>query len=241
MKKFILVFVLLIQTTYSQQGSPYSLSIGGGVAFKQNIRDDNQYDKADKSTQIQPIPMVQLRLGPVSIAGPNIKLALPGSRFLRPYIAIKRDGERYYGPGMDWRKDSWFAEAGIHILMFKLAYSRDVQGRSHGETYDLAFNGRFIFGSFILNYTLARSFLDTEFTNYYYGVRSHEVTAERPYYSPGASGTNSFALSPILILTKNMSWFNSIKATFLDSEIKNSPTVARSWYLSIISGVTLKF
>lgn len=211
------------------------------MALKQNIRDDNQYDKANKNTQIQPIPIVQLRLGPVSIAGPNVRLALPGSKFIRPYIAIKRAGERYYGPGMDWRKDSWFAEAGLNILMFKLAYSRDVHGRSHGEVYDLALNGRFIFGPLVLNYTFARSFLDTEFTNYYYGVRWHEVTTERPYYSPGASGNNSFTLSPIFMISENMSWFNSIKATFLDSEIKNSPTVARSWFLSLISGVTYKF
>ncbi|PIK15387.1 MipA/OmpV family protein [Halobacteriovorax sp. JY17] len=241
MKKLILIIILFSQTLFAQERSTYSFSLGGGVAFKQNIRNDNQYDKSDKNTEIRAIPMAQIKLGPVSIAGPNVKVDLPSYKFISPYIAVKRSGERYYGPGMDWRKDSWFVEAGLNVMMFKLSYSRDVQSRSHGEVIDLAYNGRFFLGPVILNYTFSHSFYDRKFTNYYYGVKTNEVTTTRPFYSPGASGTNSFALSPIWLINKNWSWFNSAKATFLESEIKDSPTVARDWYLTMVSGITYRF
>ncbi|WP_417334898.1 MipA/OmpV family protein [Halobacteriovorax marinus] len=237
----ILILLLTSSTIYSNEGKGYSFSLGGGVIYKQNIRDDNQYDKADKNSIVTPIPMAQLSIGPVSISGPNVKVKLPGTTFISPYIGIGRNGERYYGPGMEWRKDSWFAEVGANILMFKLSYSRDVQGRSHGEIMDISYNGRLFLGKVILNYTFSHTFYDKEFTNYYYGVRANEVTGDRPYYAPKSSGTNSVAISPIWLISKNVSWFNSVKATFLGSKIKDSPTVARDWYLTAISGITYKF
>lgn len=240
MKLITILVIFLSSNIYSQERSPYSFSVGAGVAVKQNIRNDNQYDKSDKSTEITPIPMAKIRLGPVSIAGPNIKLRLPRYKFAAPFIAVKRNGERYYGPGMDWRKDSWFAEVGLNLLMFQLTYARDIQGRSHGEVYNLTYNGRVMLGKVLFNYSFTHTFFDKEFTNYYYGVRQHEATSRRSSYSPGSSGSNSVALSPIWIINEKWSWFNSVKATFLESEIKDSPTVSRDWYFTMISGITYR-
>lgn len=241
MKFFALLIFLLPCISSAQQRSTYSFSLGGGAIWKQNIRNDNQYDKSDENTELRAIPMARIKIGPLEIAGPNIKLKLPRYKFIAPYISLKRSGERYYGPGMDWRKDSWFGEAGLNIMMFKLSYSKDIQGRSSGEIFSISYSGRYFLGPVMLSYTLSHNFLDREFSNYYYGVRSHEVTSTRNYYSPSSGGATSVALSPIWIINKNWSLFNSVKHTFLGSKVKNSPTVARDSYLTIVSGLTYKF
>ncbi len=241
MKLFALILFLLSTLTFGQQRSKYSFSLGGGGIWKQNIRNDNQYDNSDKSSELRAIPMGRIKVGPLQIAGPSIKLKLPRYKFISPYIAIKRFGERYYGPGMDWRKDSWFGEVGLNLMMFKLSYSKDIQGRSSGETFKLSYSGRHFFGPLMLSYTLSQNFFDKEFSNYYYGVRSHEVTSTRPYYSPRNGSSTSLSISPIWNITKRWSLFNLVKFTYLGSKIKDSPTVARDSYFTVISGITYKF
>lgn len=241
MKITVILIFLLSPLTFAQQRSKYSFSIGGGAIWKQNIRNDNQYDNSDKSTELRAIPMARIKVGPLEVAGPNIKLKLPRYKVVAPYIAVKRSGERYYGPGMDWRKDSWFGEIGVSLMMFKLSYSKDIHGRSHGETMSISYNGRYSLGSVLLNYTFTHNFYDREFSNYYYGVRAHEVTPTRNYYSPSSGSSTSISISPIWMITKNWSLFNSVKLTFLGSKVKDSPTVARDSYYTAISGLTYKF
>ncbi|MBD1580776.1 MipA/OmpV family protein [Pseudoalteromonas sp. S16_S37] len=61
--------------------------------------------------------------------------------------------------------------------------------------------------------------------NYYYGVKTKEVTATRAAYTPDAASTFGAALSLDYKLTASVTLFSEISAYSLDDEVKNSPLI----------------
>lgn len=243
MKKLLIITTMFLMSAVNAQGRKrptYEFSIGPGVAAKTSTRFDNSYDKADKATNIQAIPFMSLKLGPISLNGGGIQLNLARVSFVSPYLSFSRDGERYYGDGMDRRKDSWFFGGGMRIAFFNIEYKKDVQSRSEGSIINLGVSKRFMFGKWMLNTGLGASYRSSSYNNYYYGVKSHEVTAQRELYQP----KGSWAYKPNFMVNYsfNDSWNASfiMSHTILGNQVDNSPTTKKDTETAAILGVSYK-
>ncbi|MFH1479480.1 MAG: MipA/OmpV family protein [Candidatus Omnitrophota bacterium] len=76
---------------------------------------------------------------------------------------------------------------------------------------------------------------------YYYGVKSNEVVAGRPEYSPSSAVNISPALDVYLALSKEWLIFSRIGASFLDNEIKDSPIVDEDYTITGVVGLAWMF
>lgn len=237
-----IIIFLSIQTFAQEQRSFFNFTLGGGVALKTNIRFDNQKSDSDESVIIRPIPFATLQIGPVRITGPSATISVwSPTPLFRPYLTISRFGERYYGPSMDRRLDSWFAGGGFSVLFFDFNYIADVQGRSHGDLFSFSIAHRIMTEKFFLRPSLSLIYHDENFTDYYYGVEDHEVSATRAAYSTGSS--LAYRLSMVTTYSINEKWkiFANTGYTILGSPVKNSPTTKTDRVINFLSAIYYQF
>lgn len=238
------LFLLSIQTVAQQQGEKQFLNftLGAGVALKTNIRFDNQKDDSDKPTIIRPIPFATLQIGPVRITGPAVTVSLwSPTPWVRPYLTLTRFGERYYGPGMERRLDSWFAGGGVSVLFFDFNYIADVQGRSHGDIFSASIAHRIMAGPIFFRPAFTVIYHDENYTDYHYGVLPSEVTATRAEYNPGSSLSYRLGFISTYSLNDNWKIFTNMGYTILGSPVKNSPTVRTDKVFNLISAIYYQF
>lgn len=243
MKYFTLA--TLIFFLYSPQGLAqpnqnkfFGFSLGGGVAMKRNIRFDNTYDRADKPTNINYFPFALIKLGPLKLSGRGIEASTWfAAPFIRPFILLTRSGDRYYGPGMDRRKDSWFVGGGINLLFLRLSFIRDIQSRSSGSLYSASLGHRIMIDKWFLRPSLTMTYNNQKYNNYYYGVRTSEVTSQRPEYTPVGAFSYTLSLLANYSITDNWKIFSTVSHSILGSTVRNSPTTrtdrVNSFFLSL--------
>jgi len=243
MKKiFLSALIILSSNILAQQGKPpkYAFSIGPGVVAKTSTRFDNSYDKADKATNYAFIPFMNLKLGPVALRGGGIQVSLPGHSFIRPYVALSRDGERYYGEGMDRRKDSWFAGFGLRAAFLSIEYKKDIQSRSKGSLMRFGLGKRLMLDKLMVRAGVGATYSSAQFNNYYYGVRAHEVTNERSLYKADGSWGYDVNLANIYRLSDKWSTSLIIFHKLLGSVVDDSPTTRKDTETAVIYGLSYK-
>ncbi len=228
MKNTLLTLSLLVFsfTTLAQEERSWSASIGAGVVIKKNMRTGNTYEDMDKKIFIKPIPMVQASWGRVSLGVQGISVRAVGNPMMNVSAFIKRDGDRYHGLGMIPRKDSVFVGATAKFFNYGFSYSHDINGRSKGSIATANYSKFFpITESLLLRSSLSLDWLDDKYAEYYYGVRSHEVTATRReyhinnYFLPGVSAM------PIYKLTERSSITSVFSMKLLPKKVSQSPTM----------------
>lgn len=246
--KNILSYTLLLSTlSFQTMAQPmggakkdYHLSIGGGYILKTNIRKNNQYEDAQKSTIAKAIPMAQIFIGPVQIGQGGLTVNVIGQPFLGGYLNVSQMGDNYYGIGMYQRKESWSFGVGAKIFGFTLQLNKDINGKSHGHKGQLNFGKLFMIKEDLpLRLGVGAEILDQNFMDYYYGVTTNEVTSDRPYYSPTAAINYSFSAFPVFKLTEKINLTSGYSLKFLDKKIQNSPTTrGKSVEHALIFGAT---
>lgn len=239
---FIFIISLTSLDSFARQGPPkYQFTLGPGVIFKRNIRFDNMYDKADKPTIVQFIPFATLNLGPFSLNGGGAQVRLPGLPFLWPSLVVARIGDRYYGPDMDRRKDSWAMGLNLKIPFISLRAIRDIQGRSHGSIYTLSLGKMFLIGpSLRIRPNIAMKYYDGKFVDYYYGVKENEVTSDRSFYAPGGSIGYSSRVMINYQIQERLSLINFFSYQILGPKVEKSPTTKTDKVVSVIIGLSYR-
>lgn len=227
-KNTLLTFSFLVFsfTTLAQDQRSWSASVGAGVIFKKNMRSGNTYEDMDKKLLIKPIPTVQASWGRFSLGVQGISFRAIGNPMMNVSAFIKRDGDRYHGLGMIPRKDSVFVGATAKFFNYGFSYSHDINGRSKGSIATANYSKFFpISETFLLRGSLSLDWLDDKYAEYYYGVRSHEVTAQRReyhlnnYFLPGVS------VMPIYKLTERSSITTVFSMKLLPKKVSQSPTM----------------
>lgn len=224
-KKHFSKFILILVSSFfisslklkaqERKSIPLKLSVGYGVLVKNNNRFDNQYDKADSNPIFLSIPFATVNYGPLHIGGGGISLSFVGDRFINGFINVNRGGERYYGVGMDQRKDSVFVGLGARYNDFMFMLSKDINGRSKGIKTMLSYSQTKIYeDESLLRLAINLEFYNKNYANYYYGVKDNEITSSRSSYTPNGyllPGVSAFyskriwekvGLTPILTLKK---------------------------------------
>ncbi len=145
------------------------------------------------------LPMIVYESRWISVAGPDLDVKLPTAVpvSLRMRVNYSNDGyEAYDSPylqGMAERKGSfWVGGAAIwkaDVATFSAELLTDASGHSKGNKFKLGASRDYRFGRFQVTPHIAANWLDRKFVDYYYGVRSAEVHANRALYA-GRSTTN---------------------------------------------------
>jgi outer membrane protein len=147
--------------------------------------------------------------------------------------------------GMEDRKSSfWAGGAAIWrspLARISLEWLGDVSGNSSGQTLRLGAERGFSFGKARLTPHLGASWLSSNYTDYYYGVRQSEATSARRAYSAGSTVNLTAGLRVDYALTASQSLIMDASVTRYGSAISDSPLVDRSSSPALRLGYLYKF
>ena len=253
-KKIIITFLLLpflfIQNSFSEEktgptekNKAWFISLGYGIALKNNIRKDNNYTGTQADVVVSHIPLLQVAWGPVSLGAQGLSANLLGNREIAGFLNINRAGDRYYATGMENKKDSWFFGAGLKFHKFNFLIARDINGRSHGVRASISYNALYPIGEKIfVRSSAGLECFDKSFANYYYGVRANEATQLRTEYHPNAYCLPTASFFPGYKYSDDLSFLVGFSLKGLVSAVRSSPTTNDNWLEgAIILGTIWKF
>ena len=109
---------------------------------------------------------------------------------------------------------------------------KDALARSQGTELTFGLSKRLTIGPVFVEPSLSLSYLDDRFVNYYYGVRTHEVRAERSLYQGRSAINQALGLSISTPIFFNGYTRLSIEYKKFDREIFQSPLVDKDSALS---------
>ena len=133
--------------------------------------------------------------------------------------------------GMDERKGGFWGGASATwrnpVAPLTLEWLADLSGHSKGSKLQLQADHRFGFGALSLTLRVQLQWLDRKYVDYYFGVRAHEVTADRAAYAGAAALAVEAGLRVDYALAARHAVFLDLSRTQLPDEIKRSPIVDR--------------
>jgi len=118
----------------------------------------------------------------------------------------------------------------------ELSVATDTLGRSNGTEAVLAWNALFRKGKWVFVPGVSLGWRDDDLVDYYYGVRAHEATADRPAYEGRAALTPDISMLATRKLGERWSLFARATHVWYPSEISDSPIVARSQGTGVFVG-----
>ena len=89
--------------------------------------------------------------------------------------------------------------------------------------------------------SIGAKFIDDSLSDYYYGVKGSESTADRKSYKGKATVIPSIGLDYIRIITPNVYFLLSSRGELYLKEITNSPIVDTKASFNTIAGIVYKF
>jgi outer membrane protein len=240
------------------QGSPGGparegeTSWGVGIAA---VSKQDAYRGVDRDTLALPMLSYENRWFRFAGLGAEIKLSrvdFGNQQALDFRLVGKYSGDGYEADdapilsGMDERKGGFWAgvKATWHndIAQLSAEWTADASGHSKGNRFALTLEKTWRLGQRVmLTPRLGAIWLDKKAVDYYFGVRSHEVTVTRPAYL-GQSTTNAeVGLRGAYLFDRHHSVFLDVGVTRLGKEIKNSPLVDRSNENRVLMGYLYRF
>jgi len=143
-------------------------------------------------------------------------------------VGYKPKGSKHLD-GMTKRQHSLFGGLSTSLkkgkLSYTLSYLHDLQNHSGGQDFALAMSYRYNYGPFFLTPKISLNYLDSAYSNYYFGVRDHESNSNRKAYTPNDSINPSVSLNfatPIFLKGFTRA---SVTHSWLDSSLYNSPII----------------
>lgn len=248
----VLVSSALPLTVAAQQPDDDASSWGLGVAV---ISSQKAYTDIDRDNKVLPILSYENRY--IRLAGPELAVKLPGYQFSESnkvnFSLIGKydftDYEQSDAPilnGMADRDGGFWAgfkaEWQNSIVEISAEYVTEVSGDSEGSTINLGIERSWHFAEhYMFTPRVMVSLLDKKYVDYYYGVRTEEVTAERAYYK-GEAGVNIEIGARVGYMFKQKHFiFLDASVTSLATEIKDSPLVDRSTENRVFLGYIYNF
>jgi len=124
-----------------------------------------------------------------------------------------------------------------------LAAVHDVTGRTGGNSASAKFAAMVPLDDqrFVLIPSITATWLDSDITDYYYGVTHNEATSTRPAYDPGTAVNIGYGLTLKYQLAEH--WGTTLGYVFTQyaEDISDSPIVSRSYSSAVIAGISYIF
>lgn len=219
---------------------------GAGLLVSSEIR---PYRGVGTETQL--FPVLQYENAWIDIWGPVIDLKL---RDEGPLLLVLR--ARYIGSGYDAgdspalagmqdRKDSVWLGSKVQwrasMAHFSAEWLVDGSGHSKGQQLKLQAETLMHAGPVRIVPRVGLQWQDAKLVHYYYGVNASEARAGRAAYQGKAAFNPEIGARFVYALTPAQSTFVDVSATALDSTIKRSPIVERSWVPALRLGYVYRF
>ncbi len=231
----LLAFPLVAAESQDEQRSSWGLGLGV-------MSNQKAYTDSDRDTKV--IPFLSYENEYIEILGPNLKYKLPGitlndSNAFNFGIIGKYDFTNYEADdapilnGMEDRDGGFWAGAVAewqnNIATVSLEFLTEVAGDSEGSMVNLGFERTWHFGdNYMLTPRAVFSWVDESYVDYYYGVRTDEVTSGRTFYQGEAGLNTEIGLRGGYMFNQKHMIFLDFAVTSLADEIKDSPLVDSS-------------
>jgi len=155
-----------------------------------------------------------------------------------------KDGSRL--TGMSVRRDAIEGGAAFEWelpqLSLSAVYFTDWSGTSSGRSLQFSIEHQLIdSGPWDLSAYIGLDYANAKIVQYYFGVRTNEATATRPYYQPGAAVISSLGFTGAYKLNKNYALLFGSELTSLGAAAADSPIVQRKTGLTSYFGLGLVF
>ncbi|MBB2487506.1 MipA/OmpV family protein [Mitsuaria sp. WAJ17] len=219
---------------------------GLGLAVMPETR---AYRDFDNKTEVWPILTFENRW--VRVLGPGLefKLGRTGPLSYGLTVGYARDGYKAsdspFLAGMDKRQASaWIGgRLGLQTGQVSLSadWSGDMSSHSKGQKLRLGAEHRIALGEFGLAPRLTVTWLDSKYVDYYYGVKTSEVRADRAAYLAGSTVNTELGLRLDYRIAPQQMLFADLGVTALGSAIKRSPLVDRSTLPEVRLGYLYRF
>lgn len=147
---------------------------------------------------------------------------------------------------MDERKAGFWAGAKMKwenpIVEISAEWVSDISSKSEGQRFILGMERNWMFdGKYMLTPRLVATWMDEHYVGYHYGVRAHEVRADREFYA-GEAGVNvELGLRGIYLIDRHHSLLLDFGVTSLADEIQNSPLIDSSTENNVLFGYRYQF
>ncbi|CDG85926.1 MipA/OmpV family protein [Janthinobacterium agaricidamnosum] len=198
------------------------------------------------------VPIVLYENRWLSAAGPLVDLKLPVTGPVSFRLRARYEpgagydaGDSAALSGMEHRKTGlWLGGAVLWrsaIADVGAEWLADASGYSKGQRATFSVQRRFPMGNFSVTPRLEASWLDHKNASYYYGVRTGEAVAGRPFYEAGSTVNTRLGVRLDYRIMPRHAVFFDVSATRLGSEIKDSPIVDRASASSAFVGYTYLF
>lgn len=206
------------------------------------------------------IPIVTFENQYIRWFGPNLDIKLPGIEIndLQQLEFSLSSGYDFGGydkgeaddtpilQGMDEREGVFAAGAQVEWknpwLNVNAKWMTDISGDRDGNRASLKFEKNWMFSNKVmLAPYIGATWLDDNFVDYHYGVRSYEVRVDRPAYTGEATVNIEFGVRAAYMFDAKSSVIVDLGITSLGSEIKNSPLVDSSTENNILILYMYKF
>ena len=212
------------QRPMAQQGFLYGVGVTAGQEIYKGY-----------GHRIVPIPVLGYQNNKLAIFGPFVRYNLlkndnfSFSANLSPrFQGFDADDSQIF-VGMDKRKSS--VDVGISarwshdLVNIFVDAKKDAFSRSKGTELTFGLSKRLALGPVFFEPSLSLSYLDESLVNYYYGVRTHEVRAERSFYQGRSAINQALGLSISTPIFFNGYTRLSVEYKRFDREIYQSPLV----------------
>jgi outer membrane scaffolding protein for murein synthesis (MipA/OmpV family) len=221
--------------------SHWGLGLGAGY-------DKKAYREFDNDVTALPLLLYENRY--VSFFGTTLDAKLPSAGPLSFRLRAKYSGDGYeakdspFLAGMAERKGGlWLGGAVIWrgSIINASAEALSATGDAEGKRFKLELNRTFKTGALTITPRVAANWYDSDYVDYYYGVRASEARAGRAAYT-GKSATNAeLGVRFGYAVTPRHNVFVDLSATSLGGAIKDSPLVEKSSESGIKFGYLYSF
>lgn len=219
---------------------------GAGLLVSSEIR---PYRGVGSETQV--FPVLQYENAWIDIWGPVIDLKLHDEGSLLFVLRARYAGSGYDAndspelAGMQDRKNSVWLGTKVQwrgsLAHVSAEWLADGSGHSKGQQLKLQAETLMHAGPVRVVPRVGLQWLDSKYVNYYYGVNASEARAGRAAYRGKAAFNPEIGARFVYVMTPAQSTFVDVSATALDSTIKRSPIVERSWVPALRLGYVYRF
>jgi outer membrane protein len=226
------------------ESSPLNVDAGLGIAYRSKLY------RGDDSN-VTPIPMIFYE----------------GERFYfkgkTAGYGLLRDGGLSFDLIAQWRPDGYDASDSRYLSgmsdrdmtidvgvsasyadgwgMTSVSLVTDILGKHDGQELTLSYGKRFVREQWSFVPSAGAAWQSSNLTDYYYGVRGKEATAERPKYSGHDSISPFVAMQVNCRINEAWSAMAIIRYEWLDSDISDSPIVSKHHDMLVMIGAMYKF
>ncbi len=212
----------------------WGLGVGVGSTQKAYTGIDREYT---------PLPVLHIENRYVRFLGTTAEVKLPAWQWsetqqLNAGLIARYDGAGYAAGdadilhGMDKRKGGMWAGVALEwqnpLVNIFTDWSHDISGNSDGQRVRLGAERSWQWGDLTLTPRIVANRYDSNYVDYYYGVRRREARSGRPAWQGDAALNTEMGLNARWQFTAHHVLMMDWQATLLASEIKDSPLVDRT-------------